>query len=190
MDIDQAQPDDREPTTDAISAEVTQRFYDELHQIAQRIFAVERDGHTLQPTAVVNEACVRLLSSSKLPDLPREQRLALAGRVLQQVLIDHARVRRAQKRGGGAVQIELDDQTPSPTDTVVDVDRLHQALERLRSLHARQAEVVTMRVFSGLSMDQVAALLKVSKRTAEDDWTVARAWLRRELAKSFGPDGA
>jgi RNA polymerase sigma factor (TIGR02999 family) len=189
VDLDPAQPDFSDPA-DALPAEVTQRFYDELRRIAERIFAAERDGHTLQPTAVVNEACVRLLTSSKLPDLPREQRLALAGRVLQQVLIDHARVRRAQKRGGGAVQIELDDQTPSPVDTVVDVDRLHGALERLRSLHARQAEVVTLRVFSGLAMEQVAALLKVSKRTAEDDWTVARAWLRRELARSLGQGDA
>jgi RNA polymerase sigma factor (TIGR02999 family) len=178
------------PADPSPSDALTQRFYDELRGIAERIFAAERDGHTLQPTAVVNEACVRLLTSSKLPDLPREERLALAGRVLQQVLIDHARSRHAQKRGGGAVQIELDDQTPSRADTVVDVDRLHRALERLRTLSPRQAEVVTMRVFSGLSMEQVAGLLEVSKRTAEDDWTVARAWLRRELAKSYGAGGA
>ena len=178
-------PHPREP-----SPEVTQRFYAELHEIAQRIFAGERDGHTLQPTAVVNEACLRLMTSSKLPDLPREQRLALAGRVLRQVLIDHARVRQADKRGGGALQIELDDDTPAPTETVVDHERLHDALERLRGLHARQAEVVTLKIFGGLTVEQIAAVLEVSKRSVEDDWTVSRAWLRRELSRMRGSRGA
>ncbi len=166
---------------------LTDTFYSELHSIAQRLFSAERRGHTLQPTAVVNEACMRLMSCG-LPDIPREQQLALAGRALKQVLIDHARAHNADKRGGGeAVRLELDhnvfgDAASGPA-TLIDFDAIRRALERLRTLSERQAEVVNLRIFSGMTMDQIAAMLGVSKRAAEADWTVARAWLRRELAE-------
>ncbi len=161
---------------------VTERFYAELHEIAGRIFAAERTDHTLQPTAVVNEACLRLMTGSKLPDdLPRADRLALAARVLRQVLIDHARSRSAQKRGGGALRVELGPDLAAPDETPPDFIAVHAALDKLRALHPRRAEVVTLRVFGGLTMAQTASVLGVSKRTAEDDWAVARAWLRREL---------
>lgn len=161
---------------------LTERFYSELHEIAERIFARESSGHTLQPTAVVNEACMRLLSSSKLPDVPREEKLALAGRVLKQVLIDHARARAADKRGGGLLRLELDGSMWAGEHAFLDFSEVNHALETLRTLHARQAEVITLRIFGGLSMQQIASVLGVSKRTAEDDWTVARAWLRKQLA--------
>lgn len=170
---------------------VTQRFYDELHQIALRVFANERVGHTLQPTAVVNEACMRIMAGG-LPDVSREQRLALAGRVLKQVLIDHARARQALKRGGeareleGAVRLDLEADVLAEHHTQVDFDAVHVAIDRLRQLSERQAEVVTLRLFSGLTMEQVATVLGVSKRSAEGDWTVARAWLRRELGDALG----
>jgi RNA polymerase sigma-70 factor, ECF subfamily len=178
-----ATPADGPNPSDAV---VTQRFYDELHTIAQRLFASERGDHTLQPTAVVNEACMRLLSGSGLPDVPRAERLALAARVLQQVLIDHARGRAAQKRGSGRLRVELDPELRSSEDTFVDFDAIHGALERLAALHARQGQVVSLRVFGGLSMSQIATVVGASLRTIEADWTVARAWLRRELA-SGGP---
>jgi RNA polymerase sigma factor (TIGR02999 family) len=174
-----ASPSDR-PVPDA--AALTGRFYTELHAIAERLFASERRDHTLQPTAAVNEACLRLLTTSPLPDLPREERLALASRVLKQVLIDHSRGRAADKRGGGAVRVELDPELRSETETFVDFDAIHGALERLAALHARQAEVVSLRVFGGLTMEQIASVVGTSKRTVEGDWTVARAWLRRELS--------
>jgi RNA polymerase sigma factor (TIGR02999 family) len=169
---------------DGLEAELSGRFYVELRGIARRLFAGERGAHTLQPTALVNEACVRLLSTSRLTDLPREQRLALAARVLRQVLVDHARARGAEKRGAGRVRVELDPDRGAGEDALedVDVDRVHTALERLAGLHARQAEVVTLRLFGGLTMEQVAASVGAAKRTVEADWTVARAWLRRELA--------
>jgi RNA polymerase sigma-70 factor (ECF subfamily) len=165
----------------AADAALTGRFYDELHRIAERLFAGERDGHTLQPTALVNEACVRLMTSSRLPELPREQRLALAARVLRQVLIDHARTKGAAKRAANQ-RVELDPELQSEQRTEVDLDAIQAALERLGALHPRQAEVVTLRIFGGLDMDQVAAVVGASKRTVEGDWTVARAWLRRELS--------
>jgi RNA polymerase sigma factor (TIGR02999 family) len=161
---------------------LTGRFYDELHRIAERLFAGERSGHTLQPTALVNEACVRLMTSSRLPELPREQRLALAARVLRQVLVDHARNRGAAKRGSSSQRVELDLELSSADRTEVDLEAIQGALERLTALHPRQAEVVTLRIFGGLDMEQVASVVGASKRTVEGDWTVARAWLRRELS--------
>lgn len=179
---DATQADPPHASNSVSETPVTERFYAELHEIAGRIFAAERTDHTLQPTAVVNEACLRLMTGSKLPDdLPRADRLALAARVLRQVLIDHARSRSAQKRGGGALRVELGPDLAAPDETPPDFIAVHAALDRLRALHARRAEVVTLRVFGGLTMAQIAGVLGVSRRTAEDDWAVARAWLRREL---------
>lgn len=163
---------------------MTGRFYGELRDIAARLLVGERRDHTLQPTALVHEAYLRFATSSPLPDLPRADQLALAARVLRQVLVDHQRARAAAKRSGGRLRVELDPQTPSTHETVLDFDALHQALARLRELHERQAEIVLLRSFGGLSMDEVAATLGVAKRTAEEDWTVARAWLARELSRS------
>lgn len=166
------------------AALLTERFYRELHELAERAFAAERGRHTLQPTAIVHEACLRFLTSSPLPDGTHAERLALAARVLRQVLVDHHRARSAAKRGGDPLRVELDPELAASDDGTADFAAVHAALERLRALHERQAEVVTLRIFGGLSMEQVAASLRVSKRTAEGDWTVARAWLRRELAEA------
>jgi RNA polymerase sigma factor (TIGR02999 family) len=171
--------------TEGASPLLTDTFYAELRSIAERVFASERAGHTLQPTAVVNEACLRLMSGG-LPEVPREERLALAGRVLKQVLIDHARARGAEKRGGGALRLGLERDLLADTSTVIELECINRALERLRQLSERQAEVVTLRIFAGLTMDQTATVMGVSKRTAEGDWTVARAWLRRELGRALG----
>lgn len=178
-----SQPD----SSPAGGAPLTDTLYAQMRAIAGRMFAAERRGHTLQPTAVVNEACARILAHG-LPDVPPEARLALASRVLRQVLIDHARAHDAEKRGGGALRVALDANVLAEHETFVDVEVIHNALERLRDLSERQAEVVTLKVFGGLPMDQIAASLGVSKRTVESDWTVARAWLRRELAPQIGLD--
>lgn len=184
------QPPQRQPVAGDADA-LTQGFYAELRRIAQRVFAGERAGHTLQPTAVVNEACMRMLAGG-LPDVPREQRLALASRVLKQVLIDHARARDADKRGGrdaAALRLDLEGDVLAEHSTLIEFDAIHRALEKLRTLSERQAEVVSLRIFGGLTMEQIASVLAVSKRSVEGDWTVARAWLRRELADALGgPD--
>jgi RNA polymerase sigma factor (TIGR02999 family) len=166
----------------AAQAELTQRFYAELHDLARGYFARERAGHTLQPTAVVNEACLRLMTRSRLPELPREQRLALAARVLKQVLIDHARAKAADKRPAARLRVELDPELSSPSSTCADFEAIHAALERLAGLHERQAEVVSLKIFGGLGLAEIAAQVGASLRTVEGDWAVARAWLRRELA--------
>lgn len=170
------------PSPDPAAEALTARFYSELHDLAHRMFASERKDHTLQPTALVHEACLRLLSTSPLPDLPRSDRLALAARVLRQVLVDHHRKHEADKRGGNSMRVELDPEISTTPDTWIEFETIHGALERLRELHERQAEVVSLRVFGGLEMADIADALGVSKRTAEADWTVARAWLRRELS--------
>lgn len=166
------------------SSPISQTLYGEIHRIAERAFASERQGHTLQPTAVVNEACIRLLSGG-LPAIPREQQLAIAARVLKQVLIDHSRKRDADKRGGGAAaRVELDPEIGSSAPTLVEFERVHKALDRLRALSERQAEVVTLRMFGGLTLEQVGSVLNITRDAAEGDWRTAKAWLRRELAGS------
>jgi RNA polymerase sigma factor (TIGR02999 family) len=160
---------------------MTDTFYAELRAVAGAMMRRERTGHTLQPTAIANEACVRL-SSKGLPELPREQQLAIAARVLEQVLIDHARRHNAEKRGGGALRVRLEHLDPAvDPDEGLNYEAVHDAMRRLRELHPRQAEIVTLRVMGGLTMAQIAGLLGVSLRTAEADWAVARAWLRRAL---------
>lgn len=176
-------PSETQPDRDPVALSDT--MYTELRRIAQRVFASERKGHTLQPTAVVNEACLRLMSGG-IPDLPRAQQLAIGARVLKQVLIDHARSRNADKRGGGAVRLDLDRDALADEPTFVEFGAITEAMDRLRALSERQAEVVTLRLFSGMTMEQIASVMDVSKRTVEADWTVARAWLRRELAGAFG----
>lgn len=165
-------------------APLTERFYAALHGIASRAFADERSGHTLQPTAAVNEVCLRLLTTSPLPNLPRAEQLALASRVLAQVLVDHQRKHGAHKRAGARLRVDLDETTATTEPaTLIDVEALQQAMQRLRELHPRQAEVVTLRVFGGLTMDDIATALGTGKRTVEGDWAVARAWLRRALGE-------
>jgi RNA polymerase sigma factor (TIGR02999 family) len=184
-----SQPDDGAPTDgDAVGADLTAGLtaglYGELHAIARRLFASERRDHTLQPTAVVNEACLRLLTTSAPPEASRPEHVALAARILEQVLVDHHRKRSASKRGGGRLRIELEpDHVAASPATLVDFEAIHLALARLRALHERQAEIVTLRVFGGLTVARTAAALGVAKRTVEADWAVARAWLRRELAR-------
>ncbi len=164
-------------------------MYEDLRRVAGLMFAQERASHTLQPTAVVNEACLRM-AAHPLPDLPRSEQLAMAGRVLRQVLVDHARARDAEKRGGGQLRLQLNEDLGRDTETVLEFGPLHEAIEKLRGRNQRHAEVVLLRVFSGMTMDDIANHLGVSKRTVEADWTFARVWLRRELAGPLGLEGS
>lgn len=182
-------PDPNQPDAPANAdwAGLTDTLYAELRVVAESMMRQERGGHTLQPTAVANEACVRL-SRRGLPTLPRAEQLALASRVLGQVLIDHARRHGAEKRGGGALRVRLDELEPGAGVANAMADRaapefaaVHEALSALRALHPRQAEIVTLRVMGGLTVAQISGLLGVSTRTVESDWAVARAWLRRAL---------
>ena len=161
--------------------------YDDLRAIAARQLRQERPGHTLQPTALVNEALLRLAGGGTVPAASRLEYLVIASRVIRQVLVDHARRRTARKRGGdrNGHRVTLADLVePAPDagpDLAVDLEQLDEALHALATRSARQARVVELRFFGGLSVDETARALDVSPRTVKGDWRVARAWLRRAL---------
>jgi RNA polymerase sigma factor (TIGR02999 family) len=156
--------------------------YDELKVIAAAQMRGERREHTLQPTALVHEVFLRLSEQRRRQWKERRQFYAVAARLMRQVLVDHARARQAAKRGGDAARIEVTslDGFAAPSQ-VFDVLILDEALNRLAALHPRLAKVVELRFFGGLDVDETAALLDSSPRTVKRDWSLARAWLIREL---------
>ena len=159
-------------------------IYDELRNVAGRFMAGERRGHTLQTTALVNEAYLRLIQQANVDPADRQHFLAVAATIIRRILVDHARQHRAAKRGRGWAQISVDAadaQHLATADNANDLIALEEALEKLGQLSDRAARVVTMRFYAGLSVDEVAAALQVSPRTVADDWAMARAWLKREL---------
>ncbi len=151
---------------------------DDLAALARHLFAGERVDHTLQPTALVNELWLRLLADSTVQIRSRVEFLAWASRAMRHLLVDHARRKGAQKRGGGATHIPLAD---APGRPGVDLLELDEALNLLEQRHARSARVVEMRFFGGMTDAEVAERLGVSDRTVRADWTLARAWLFRAL---------
>jgi RNA polymerase sigma-70 factor (ECF subfamily) len=157
--------------------------YDQLRAIAHKYFQDERPGHTLQPTAVVHEAYLRLVDESRVEWQGRTHFRAICAKVMRRVLIDYARARKRARRGGGQQTMVLDSAVaPLDIDGLDAVD-LNDALEQLESLDSRQARIVELRFFGGLSVEEVATTLGVSKRTVEGDWTHAKAWLRNELER-------
>lgn len=161
-------------------------IYPELRRIAARYMRHERADHTLQPTALVHEVYLRMVSQEQQDWQSRAHFFAAAAGVMRQILVDHARARMAAKRGGGACRVQLDDalvKTEAAADTVLDIDR---AICHLSELDARQAEIVVMRVFGGLTEEEIAVALEISDRTVKRDWRMAKAWLRGAL----NPNGA
>jgi RNA polymerase sigma factor (TIGR02999 family) len=156
--------------------------YPELRRMAARRMRGEQPGHTLQPTALVHEAFLRLAGTKDIVWENRAHFFALAAEVMRNVLVDAARRRRAAKRGSGARAASLDEwdgEVYDRPDLILDVDRL---LERLRAMDARQAQVVEMRFFAGLTEREIADAMDISERTIKRDWSMARAWMRKELA--------
>ena len=146
----------------------------------------ERKNHTLQPTALVHEAWLRLQKERGGPWQGRTHGLALGAQAMRRLLVDHGRHQKRQKRGGGAQPIALDDLLKAAETQEVPIEdllTLEAALSRLEAVDARAAQVISLRFFSGMSTPEVAEHLGVSARTVEGDWTHARAWLRRELAR-------
>ena len=159
-----------------------QAIYSELRRTAGGLLRHERPGHTLQPSALVHEALLRFLSGEALTEISDRRHLfAAAAQAMRQVLVDHARRRGAGKRGGNRTRVPLDQVLASFDEQGLDVIDLHEALDRLAQLHPRQAQVVTLRFFGGLSVPEVAETLAVSDTTVESDWRFARAWLRGRL---------
>lgn len=158
--------------------------YDELHRLARRYMSRERKGHTLQTTALINEAYVRLVDQRSVQWANRSHFFAISAQIMRRILIDHARRHAYAKRGGGARPVSLDE-----TATVVDNDlseflRLDEALKSLAELDPRRSQVVELKYFGGLNNDEIAGVLKISKNTVIRDWNMARAWLYGQLTGS------
>jgi RNA polymerase sigma factor (TIGR02999 family) len=166
---------------DAALAELTPLVYEELRDLAHRHMGGERPDHTLQTTALVNEAYLRLADQTNPRWQNRAHFFAVAARAMRQILVSYARSNRAQKRGGGAFKVELDEAAiVSPEESKAIVD-LHEALERLGTLDSRKAQVVELKYFGGLNYDEMAEVLKISRVTVKRDWRFARAWLYTQL---------
>ena len=166
---------------DAALAELTPLVYEELRDLAHRHMRGERPDHTLQTTALVNEAYLRLADQTNPRWQNRAHFFAVAARAMRQILVSYARSNRAQKRGGGAFKVELDEAAiVSPEESKAIVD-LHEALERLGTLDSRKAQVVELKYFGGLNYDEMAEVLKISRVTVRRDWDFAKLWLYTEL---------
>jgi RNA polymerase sigma factor (TIGR02999 family) len=159
--------------------------YRELHRQAARYLRDERRGHTLQTTALIHDAYVRLVDQSGIQWQSRTQFFAVAAQVMRHILVDHARARRRDKRGGDAVKVPLEEAVILTVEEQhLDLIALNDALDRLANIDEQQVRLVELRYFSGLSLEEAAEALKISRATAARDWNVARAWLYRELTRS------
>lgn len=155
--------------------------YEELRRLAHSYMRGERPGHTLQTTALVNEAYLRLADYRGIRRQERAHFFAIAARLMRRILIDHARTRARQKRGGGALRLALDEAAVLSPERSRELLALDEALSRLAKLDPRKSRVVELRFFGGLYNDEIAELLDVSVKTVTRDWQMAEAWLRREL---------
>ena len=155
----------------------------ELHRIAERCMRQERGGHTLQATALVNEAYLRLVDVQRIDWQDRMHFLAISARVMRRILVDHARARNYQKRGGGAIRVTLNEELAGLHERGHDLVALDDALDALAATDERKSRVVELRFFGGLSVEETASVLKVSAETVMRDWRLAKAWLFRELGR-------
>jgi RNA polymerase sigma factor (TIGR02999 family) len=160
-------------------------LYRELRRLAEAVMRAERANHTLQPTALVHEAFMRLAGDQGRFQ-NRAHFLGVAAGAMRRVLVDHARGRNAQKRGRGATIVTVDDldDLPQPASEDVDLVVLDEVLSRLTALDARQGQIVELRFFGGLSVEETAAVVGVSERTVKREWQMSRAWLRREISRT------
>lgn len=156
--------------------------YTELHKQAARYLRKERVGHTLQPTALVHEAYLRLVNQRDVAWQNRAHFFGICAQLMRRILVDHARERQAEKRGGaGMVRVTLDERVAAVEEREVDLLALDEALTRLTAMDERQARVVELRFFSGLNVEETAEVMEVSPATVKLDWSMAKAWLRREM---------
>lgn len=155
--------------------------YDELRALAESYLRQERSDHTLQATALVHEAYVRLIKQDDVEWQNRAHFFAVAAQAIRRILVDHARSRQRAKRGGGLQRVRLDEDVAVLDERDLDLVALDESMEKLAGLHQRQARIVELRFFGGLTLKEVAEFLGVSPRTVDGDWNMARAWLRREM---------
>jgi RNA polymerase sigma factor (TIGR02999 family) len=156
--------------------------YDELRRVARRHLRREPPGHSLQATALVHEVYLRLVDVDRMTLKSRTHFFAVAARLMRQILVDHARRKRAGKRGGGVTMMSLDEVSPAAQTSSVDVLALDQALDALSSFDIQQCRVVELRFFAGLNIDEAAEALGISTATVEREWAMAKAWLYQRLS--------
>ena len=169
-------------STDAAFAQI----YSTLREMAAAFMRDERENHTLQPTALVHEAYLRLAGDENLEAEDRSRFLGIAAGAMRRALVDHARTKRARKRGSDWRRVTLDENLAGAADRTADILALDAALGRLEARHPRMCRVVELRFFAGLRGDEIAEVLGVSPRTVTEDWAVAKAWLGRELRAGDG----
>ena len=166
---------------DAALGELTPLVYEELRRLAHHHMGREHPDHTLQTTALVNEAYLRLAGQTSPNFTNRSHFFAVAAQAMRQILVNYAKASQSQKRGGGAIKVELDEAaivSPEQSKAIVD---LHEAIERLGALDSRKARVVELKYFGGLNHDEIAEVMKISTVTVRRDWVFAKAWLYDEL---------
>jgi len=161
--------------------------YEELHRLAHRYMTRESPGHTLQTSALVNEAFVRLVDQKNVRWQNRAHFFGIAAQMMRRILVDYARSRSSEKRGAGAPALTLDEGLIVSDERSAEVVAVHEALEQLSKLDPRKEQVVELRFFGGLSIEETAEVLGVSPGTVMRDWTLAKAWLRREMSPSSSP---
>ena len=158
-------------------------IHEELRRLARLQMRAERDNHTLQTTALVNEAFLRLVDLRRIRWQDRAHFLALSARLMRRILVDHARSRNYQKRGGGAANLTLDEALIGSVERSADLVALDDALEDLARVDARKSQVVELRFFGGLSVEETAQALKISAETVTRDWRLAKVWLLRQVSR-------
>lgn len=164
-------------------AQLMPLVYAELRQLADRYMSHERINHTLQPTALVNEAYLRLIDQTRVNWQNRAHFFGIAAQLMRRILLDHARAHNAGKRGGVAKRLSLDEAAILPEERASDLIALDEALEELAKLDERKSRIVELRFFGGLGVDETAEVLGIHRATVLRDWAVAKAWLHRELSK-------
>jgi RNA polymerase sigma factor (TIGR02999 family) len=164
--------------------------YNELHRLARRYMRRERPDHTLQATSLVNEAYLRLIDVNRVEWRNRAHFFALAAQMMWRILVESARNRQRQKRGGGAVHVNLDDVQELPDSKEYDIVSLNDALSGLATFDARMSQVVELRFFGGLTVDETAHVLNISPETVMRDWKTAKAWLLREIRRGHNTNSS
>jgi RNA polymerase sigma-70 factor, ECF subfamily len=160
---------------------LTPLVYEELHRLARRYMRRERPGHTLQTSALVNEAYIRLIDQQNVHWQSRAQFFSIASRLMRRILVDYARSHNRAKRGGGALQVSLDEAAIVSQERAAELIALDDALSSLAAIDQRKTQVVELRFFGGMSVEETAEVLKVSAVTVMRDWSTAKAWLKRAI---------
>jgi RNA polymerase sigma factor (TIGR02999 family) len=161
-----------------------------LHEIARGLLRRERDDHSLEPSAIVNELYLKLVDQRHVSWRDRAHFYGVAAHIMRNVLVDHARRRRSEKRGGGMTRVSLSRSLAAPEGNSVDVVVLDDALTQLEAVYPQQSRIVELRFFAGMTIEETAEALDISPSTVKREWSMARAWLRRALKRTAGVQGA